>query len=70
MGGAVSQEEQQINFSNTLNHAQQQYNALEKELLSIVETLKYFKRILFGQDICIFTNYKNFTYPNSDYASD
>ncbi len=41
----------------------------EQELLTIVETLKYFKHMLLGQTIIIKTDHKNLTHPNSTHTS-
>ncbi len=38
---------------------QQKYSVTEIELLAIVETLKEFKRMLWGQDIKVYTDHKN-----------
>ena len=71
MGGVVSQNGRLIAFFiKKLNSAQKNYTTTEKELLSIVETLKQFKTILYGQNIKVFTDHKNLTYDNSDYSSD
>ena len=71
MGGVISQKEGPIAFfSKKFNKAQLKYTVTEKELLSIVETLKQFKTMLFGQKIVVFTDHKNLTYDNSDYSSD
>ena len=71
MGGVVSQKEGPIAFfSKKINKAQLNYTVAEKELLSIVETLKQKKIMLFGQKIAVFTDHKNLTYDNSDYNSD
>ncbi len=40
---------------------QQKYSVTEIELLAIVETLKEFKGMLWGQDIKVYTDHKNFT---------
>ncbi len=40
---------------------QQKYSVTEIELLAIVETLKEFKGILWGQDIKVYTDHKNLT---------
>ena len=45
-----------------LNKAQRKYTTTDKELLSIVETLKEFRTILYWQIIEIHTNHKNLTY--------
>jgi hypothetical protein len=40
---------------------QQKYSVTEIELLAIVETLKEFKGMLWGQDIKVYTDHKNIT---------
>jgi hypothetical protein len=50
LGAVISQEGNPIAFySRKLTSAQTRYTVTEKELLSIVEVLKAFKNILFGQ---------------------
>lgn len=63
LGSVISQNGKPIAFySRKLNSAQKNYTTGERELLSIVETLKEFKNILFGQKIKIFTDHKNLTF--------
>jgi hypothetical protein len=51
-------------FSRKLNGAQTWYTTTERELLSIIETLKEFSTILLGMKIVVHTNHKNLTYNN------
>ena len=65
MGAVISQNNQPIAFySRKLNPAQTRYTTTERELLSIVETLKEFCNILFGQTIVVHTDHKNLTCKN------
>ena len=45
-------------YSRKLTGSQQRYTVKEKELLSIIETLKDYRTILLGQDIIIYTDHK------------
>lgn len=49
-------------FSRKLNSAQKNNTTKEKELLSIVETLKEFRNILFRYQNRVFSDYKNFVH--------
>ena len=60
LGACISQEGKPIAFySRKLNPAQTRYTTTERELLSIVETLKEFRNILFGQELEVYTDHSN-----------
>ena len=48
-------------FSRKLSECQRKYSVTKLELLSIVECLKQFKSMLWGQRIKVFTDHKNLT---------
>jgi putative transposase len=63
LGAVIMQNDKPIAFySRKLNSAQKKYTTGEQELLSIVETLKEFRNILFGQRIVIHTDHRNILY--------
>jgi RNase H-like domain found in reverse transcriptase len=63
LGAVICQEGKPIAFySRKLNPAQTRYTTTERELLSIVETLKEYYNILLGQQIEVFTDHKNLVY--------
>ncbi len=62
LGAVVTQDNRPIAFfSRKLSETQQKYSVIGIELLAIVETLKEFKGRLWGQDIKVYTDYKNST---------
>ena len=69
LGAVISQKGKPIAFySRKLKPEQTRYTTTEKELLSIVETLKEFRNILLGQKIVVHTDHKNLTCKNFNTA--
>ena len=65
LGAYISQEGKPIAFySRKLLPAQTRYTTTERELLSIVETLKEFRNILLGHTIIVHTDHANLTFKN------
>ncbi len=62
MGAVITRDNRPIAFfSRKLSKTQQKYSVTKIELLAIVETLKEFKGMLWGQDIKVYTIHKNLT---------
>ena len=60
LGAVLTQDNRPLAFfSRKLSRMQQKYSLTEQELLAIVETLKEFKGMLWGQQITVYTNHKN-----------
>lgn len=57
-------------FSRKLSNAQKKYTTREQELLSVVETLKEFKNILFGYEVIVYTDHLNLTHETLLMSSD
>jgi hypothetical protein len=62
LGAMITQDNRPIAFlSRKLSKMQQKYSVIEIELLAIVETLKEFIEMLWGQDIKVYSDHKNLT---------
>ena len=60
LGAVITQNNRMlVFFSLKLNTAKQKYSVTKQELLAIVETLKEFKGMLWGQTITVYTDHKN-----------
>ncbi len=60
LGAVITQNNRPLAFFiRKLRLTQQKYSVTEQELLAIVETLKEFKGMLWGQTITVYTDHKN-----------
>eukprot|EP00804_Cyclotella_cryptica_P031217 CCRYP_020316-RA/>CCRYP_020316-RA protein AED:0.32 eAED:0.32 QI:0/-1/0/1/-1/1/1/0/131 len=57
-------------FSRKLSTMQQKYSVTKLELLAIVETLKEFKRMLWGQRLKVYRDHKNLIQDALGFTSD
>jgi hypothetical protein len=57
-------------FSRKLSETQQRYSVTKIELLAMVETLKEFKGMLWGQQVKVYTDHQNLTRAALDLYSD
>jgi hypothetical protein len=65
LGAVIYQEQKPIAFfSRKLTSAQTRYPTIDKEALSILETLQEFRPLLWGSKIRIYTDHKNLIYRN------
>ena len=65
IGAVISQNGKLITFySRKMNSSQQKYTTTEKEILSVVASLKEFRNILLVHHITVYTYHKNLTYKN------
>ncbi len=60
LGAVITQTNRPLSFfSRKLSPAQQNFCVTEQELLVVVETLKEFKGMLWGQQLTVYTDHKN-----------
>ena len=60
LGEVITQANRPLVFlSRELSPAQQKYSVIEQEVLAVVETLKEFKGILWGQQPTVYADHKN-----------
>ena len=70
LGAIIKQDNRPVaSYTRRLNNAQKNYSAIEKELLSVVETFHEFRSMLLGAKINVYTNHKNLTHRLSKFTT-
>jgi hypothetical protein len=65
LGSVIMQQDAPVAFfSRKLTDIQTRYSTIEKELLSVYETLREYRPILLGAEIHVHTDHKNLTFAN------
>jgi hypothetical protein len=71
LGAVITQGNRPIAFfRRKLSEVQTEYSVTKIKLLAIVETLKEFQGMLWGQSIKVYTDHKNLTQASLDLFSD